>query len=443
MMVTTMSGGEIELQNCVLEGLNMRLRGPVIASGHAGYEDSCAVWNAMIDRRPAAVLGFVSLTGCAGLTLDGSFGYLTRRYGRTSDTVVIMHMVTVQVELLRASSDENADLFWGLRGGGGNFGAVTGIEYTIYPVGPKIVVGLVAWLASQAPKVFGLCGRSHQVVRQAGRRRARSPHLYPAAVDARPHPAQGAALLLEERVSARDRTWVMREGHRARGRRHRTRRMGARALGRHESILDRRHVYQPPDGRRRRGASGRRTRQGALASRRDLERMGSRQRLSHQTQHRARLNQPPPRNPFYAEAGGSPGNRRSGSSETPGGSPALGHAHLPDETLLQRALALEKRAQVVGRGIVKGLELVLAEGAQLLVGHDASSEGLRAGRGRLTFLMLDRTGELQEPGHASEISELPTARVKKPDTPGAPFPARAGKGESIQRLTRGPSGKTG
>ena len=57
---------------------------------------------------------------------------------------------------MRASSDENQDLFWGLRGGGGNFGVVTGIDYTLYPVGPEIVGGIVAWPASEAPKVLEL-----------------------------------------------------------------------------------------------------------------------------------------------------------------------------------------------------------------------------------------------------------------------------------------------
>jgi FAD/FMN-containing dehydrogenase len=101
----------------------------------------------------AAVLGFVSLTGIAGLTLGGGFGYLTRRWGWTSDTVVGMDVVTTDARLVRASSDENADLFWGLRGGGGNFGVVTGIDYALFPVGPEIVGGLVAWPASEAPKV--------------------------------------------------------------------------------------------------------------------------------------------------------------------------------------------------------------------------------------------------------------------------------------------------
>ncbi len=98
----------------------------------------------------AAVLGFVSLTGCAGLTLGGGFGYLTRRYGWTSDTVLGMDVVSADGKLVRASSEENADLFWGLRGGGGNFGVVTGIDYALHPVGPEIVGGLVAWPARGA-----------------------------------------------------------------------------------------------------------------------------------------------------------------------------------------------------------------------------------------------------------------------------------------------------
>ena len=104
----------------------------------------------------AAVLGFVSLTGIAGLTLGGGFGYLTRRWGWTSDNVVGMDLVTADGRLVRASSDENADLFWGLRGGGGNFGVVTGIDYALFPVGPEVVGGVVAWPASEAPKVLEL-----------------------------------------------------------------------------------------------------------------------------------------------------------------------------------------------------------------------------------------------------------------------------------------------
>jgi FAD/FMN-containing dehydrogenase len=104
----------------------------------------------------AAVLGFVSLTGVAGLTLGGGFGYLTRRWGWTSDTVLSFDVVTADGRFVRASSDSHADLFWALRGGGGNFGVMTGIAYMLYPVGPEIVGGVVAWPAGEAPGVLEL-----------------------------------------------------------------------------------------------------------------------------------------------------------------------------------------------------------------------------------------------------------------------------------------------
>lgn len=126
-----------------------------IAHAHAG----CLLGD--VDRETqvhglAAILGFVSLTGIAGLTLGGGFGYLTRRWGWTCDNVVGMDLVTADGRAVRASSSENADLFWGLRGGGGNFGVVTAIDYTLYPVGPEVVGGLVAWPMSEAPRVLEL-----------------------------------------------------------------------------------------------------------------------------------------------------------------------------------------------------------------------------------------------------------------------------------------------
>lgn len=104
----------------------------------------------------AAVLGFVSNTGIAGLTLGGGFGYLSRRFGWTCDNVVSMDLVTAEGEVVRASERENGDLFWGLRGGGGNFGVVTSFEYTLYPVGPEIVAGAIAWRAAEAPEVLDM-----------------------------------------------------------------------------------------------------------------------------------------------------------------------------------------------------------------------------------------------------------------------------------------------
>ncbi len=104
----------------------------------------------------AAILGFVSMTGCAGLTLGGGFGYLSRRFGWTSDNVVSMDVVTADGRIVHASEKENADLFWGLRGGGGNFGVVTNIEYQLHPVGPEIVGGGIAWPLEEAPDVLAM-----------------------------------------------------------------------------------------------------------------------------------------------------------------------------------------------------------------------------------------------------------------------------------------------
>jgi FAD/FMN-containing dehydrogenase len=221
-----------------LNALKTRLRGPLLLPADPGYDEARSIWNAMIDRRPAAVvrclgvadvvtciqfardrgialsvkggghniaglavcdgalmldmslmrgvwvdpagrmaqvqpgcllgdvdretqlhgfasmLGFVSATGVAGLTLGGGFGYLTRRFGWTSDTVLSMTVATADGRVVRASEEHNRDLFWGLRGGGGNFGVVTNFEYRLYPVGPEIVGGAIAWRAEAAPDVL-------------------------------------------------------------------------------------------------------------------------------------------------------------------------------------------------------------------------------------------------------------------------------------------------
>lgn len=231
-------GQAIELEAGAVSSLRAGMRGPVLLAGDPGYDETRAIWNAMIDRRPAliarcigvsdviacvrfarehslalsmrggghniaglalaeggllldlslmrgvfvdpaarvaraqggcllgdvdretqlhglaAVLGFVSATGVAGLTLGGGFGYLSRRFGWTSDNVRAMELVTADGRMLRASEQENADLFWGLRGGGGNFGVVTSIDYELYPLGPEIVGGPIAWRAESAPEVL-------------------------------------------------------------------------------------------------------------------------------------------------------------------------------------------------------------------------------------------------------------------------------------------------
>jgi FAD/FMN-containing dehydrogenase len=218
--------------------LAARLRGPLELPGDPGYEEARAVWNGMIDRRPAAVvrcsgtadvvaainfarehgltpavkggghnvaglavaddallldmasmrgvfvdsrarraraqagcllgdvdretqlhglaavLGFVSNTGIAGLTLGGGFGYLTARFGWTSDTVASIDLVTAAGDVVRASETEHPDLLWALRGGGGNFGVVTSFEYELFPVGPEIYGGAIAWPLERADAVL-------------------------------------------------------------------------------------------------------------------------------------------------------------------------------------------------------------------------------------------------------------------------------------------------
>ncbi len=236
----SLDGGKIDLSQETVDQLRGAMEGPLLLPHDPGYDEARAIWNAMIDRRPAlicrcigtsdviravnfarenklalcmrsgghniaglavadgalmidqtlrrgvwvdreaglahaqggcllgdvdqetqlhglaATLGFVSRTGIAGLTLGGGFGYLSRRFGWTSDTVESMEVVTADGKLVRASESENADLFWGLRGGGGNFGVVTSIAYRLNPVGPEIFGGAIAWHGDRADKVLEL-----------------------------------------------------------------------------------------------------------------------------------------------------------------------------------------------------------------------------------------------------------------------------------------------
>ena len=91
----------------------------------------------------ATPVGINSTTGIAGLTLGGGFGWLSRTYGMTVDNLRSADVVTASGEFVRASEHENADLFWGLRGGGGNFGIVTAFEFGLHPVGPQVMAGLI------------------------------------------------------------------------------------------------------------------------------------------------------------------------------------------------------------------------------------------------------------------------------------------------------------
>jgi FAD/FMN-containing dehydrogenase len=98
--------------------------------------------------------GIVTHTGIGGLTLGGGIGHLMRRIGLTIDNVISCDVVTADGDRLVASDDEHPELFWGLRGGGGNFGIVTSFEYRLHPVGPTVLAGVLAWPMAEAPAVL-------------------------------------------------------------------------------------------------------------------------------------------------------------------------------------------------------------------------------------------------------------------------------------------------
>jgi FAD/FMN-containing dehydrogenase len=98
--------------------------------------------------------GFVSTTGIAGLTLGGGIGHLMRAFGLSIDSLVECEVVTASGDLVVASESENSDLFWGLRGGGGNFGIVTSFEYKLHRLEPPLLAGMVAWPLSEGRQVL-------------------------------------------------------------------------------------------------------------------------------------------------------------------------------------------------------------------------------------------------------------------------------------------------
>ena len=222
-MTTSLSTGD------VVRALRSRVAGEVIAAGDKDYDAARAVWNGMIDKRPAAVVrcrtqedvaaavdvarayglplavrggghnvaglatseggvvldlsamngiqvdverrlakvqggaiwrdvdaatqpyglaapaGLVSETGVAGLTLGGGIGWLRRKHGLSCDNLVAAELVAADGTVVRAAKDENPDLLWALRGGGGNFGVVTSFEFQLHPVGPDVAYALVLY----------------------------------------------------------------------------------------------------------------------------------------------------------------------------------------------------------------------------------------------------------------------------------------------------------
>ena len=98
--------------------------------------------------------GHVTHTGVAGLTLGGGIGHLMRKLGLTIDSLISAQIVTADGRALRASATENPDLFWAIRGGGGNFGIATEFEFSLAPLGPTVLGGLAFWAPDKGPELM-------------------------------------------------------------------------------------------------------------------------------------------------------------------------------------------------------------------------------------------------------------------------------------------------
>jgi FAD/FMN-containing dehydrogenase len=130
----------------------------VDAANRTAWVQGGALWGD-VDRETqahglATTGGIVSHTGVAGLTLGGGVGWLMRKHGLTVDNLLAADVVTADGERLRASKVDHPDLFWALRGGGGNFGVVTSFEFRLHSVGPTVLAGPIFWEATNAREVL-------------------------------------------------------------------------------------------------------------------------------------------------------------------------------------------------------------------------------------------------------------------------------------------------
>ncbi len=234
----SLDGAEVELTQAMIRELGDAMAGPVMLSGHPGYDSARMIWNGMHDKRPALIArchstddvvqavsfardhglltavrggghswpgksvcddglmidlsqmhdvdvdtdleiaetgggallgnlddatlarglvttaGVVSHTGVGGYTTGGGFGRLNRKYGLTIDNLVRAEVVTASGQVRIASADENPDLFWAVRGGGGNFGVVTRFDYQLHAFDRNVLSGLIVWPIEQARDVL-------------------------------------------------------------------------------------------------------------------------------------------------------------------------------------------------------------------------------------------------------------------------------------------------
>lgn len=152
--------GKAGCDGCLLLDLSRMDGVRIETESRSATVQPAATWGEFDRRAQAHGLatpgGTVSTVGVAGLTLGGGSGYLTRKHGLTIDNLLAAEVVTADGRLLRASQEEHPDLFWALRGGGGNFGVVTSFEFRLHEVGPEVLAGQIMYPFSVAPDALRL-----------------------------------------------------------------------------------------------------------------------------------------------------------------------------------------------------------------------------------------------------------------------------------------------
>ena len=156
-------GGHNFSGSCIADGAVMLDLGalcdvsvdPLARTARCGGGTRWAQMDAATQQHGLAVpSGFISHTGVAGLTLGGGIGWLSRKAGLSCDNLLSVQVVTADGAIVRASAQENQDLFWGVRGGGGNFGVVTDFEFRLHEVGPTVQLSLSFWDPDRGPLAF-------------------------------------------------------------------------------------------------------------------------------------------------------------------------------------------------------------------------------------------------------------------------------------------------
>jgi len=163
LLTSTRGGGHNVAGNAVCEGglmIDLSMMNNISIDQKkktAKVEPGCTLGNTDAETQEYGMVvpaGIVTSTGVAGLTLGGGFGWLSRKWGLTCDHLISTELVTAEGEIINVNSEQNPDLFWGIKGGGGNFGIVTSFEFNLRELGPEIAGGLILYKLEDTEKVL-------------------------------------------------------------------------------------------------------------------------------------------------------------------------------------------------------------------------------------------------------------------------------------------------